>query len=254
MPQPWHAANNSVRLELARFSASVQPLAPSEGLSDVRIDGEPRPDLRLLGVELPSARSPSAAPQVEHYTRGGDLIATYHDWPAPAMRSQVYWRAASHDLAGAIAAIEWVVSVQTSLLDSCPQLSARSAVSASEVLRLVDVERGTFTRATTMATAGQPDVDAPSQPHCYLFRLTDGRTSYAEMVMPTDSQTSQCQCGSPGNPSDVQLTHHLFADRLEKGVILRARVLGVFVDRAGDQAAIARHYADFLAEKLPLTT
>jgi hypothetical protein len=250
MPQPWHAADNSVRLELTRFLASVHPLAPSAGLSDIRIDGEPQAGLRLLGLELPSARSPSAAPQIEHYTRGGDLIATYHDWPAPAMRSQVYWRATSHELNGAIAAIEWVVSVQTSLLDSCPQLSAGSTLSASEVLHLVDAERGTF----ATASLGQPDTDSTSRPNCYLFRLADGRTSYAEMVMPTDSQASRCMCGSTDDPRHVRLTHRLFADRLEKGVILRARILGVFVDRADDRAIIAWHYADFLAEKLPLTT
>ncbi len=52
----------------------------------------------------------------------------------------------------------------------------------------------------------------------------------------------------------MQLAHQLFAERLEKGVILRARVLGVLVDRDGDLAAAARHYENFVSAAPPLTT
>jgi hypothetical protein len=176
------------------------------------------------------------------------------------MRAEIYWRAAAHELAGAIAAIELLASVQTSLLDSCPRLLTRSSLAAEQVLQLRDVERAAFEQVSQISDSDT--TNAPSdRPDCYLFRLAAAKFSYLEMVPPSDVQTSSSrQCvgairplASPA-PNRFELRHQLFAERLEKGVILRARVLGVLLDRAGDQAAAARHYAAFISERPPLTT
>jgi hypothetical protein len=248
----WHADNSTLRFELARFSAAVHPRNPADGVRDVCVDGIGLAQFRPLCVVIPPAESrdapepvsPLPAADVDFYIRGGDLIATYFNRPARAMRTQIYWRTATHRSAGAIAALELVVSVQTNLLDSCPRITARSAIPASEVLQLADPDRGTF------GSANSRQLSAP----CYLFRLANGKYSYVQIVHPGDAQQSDLQSQAEGGAGCVELRHELFSPKLEKGVILRARVLGLLVDRAGDEAAAAGHYAAFLSQDLPLTT
>jgi hypothetical protein len=250
--QCWQIENSSARLKLARLSARVNPLDPAAGVGDVSVDGRPLLGLAPLAVDLPRVESQHAASNVEVYVRGGDLVATYADRPEPQMRTQIYWRAATHDLQQAVAAVELVASVQTNLLDSCPKLSTHSRIDASEVFQLTDPEQGTFAplnpRPARAETRGQAERGS-----CYLFRLAGGSFSYVEIVHPAEAQHSSCDAtNNPG--TSCALRHRLFAERLEKGVILRARVLGVLMDRSGDQAAAARHYASFLSAELPLTT
>lgn len=249
----WHAENNAVRLDLARASLVASPLDPADGLSHWQIDKRLLSNFHPLRVELPAIKSSHAAGDADFYVRGGDLIVTYAERPERALRAQIYYRAASHVARGAIAAIELVASVQTSLLDSCPRLAIRSDATASEAFQLSDIEPATFVSvAPTADPAGSND--RSGRPDCYLFRLPSGKYSYAEMVSPAAAQQSELICEPEGADFRIQLIHQLFAERLEKGVILRARVLGVLLDRDGDQAAAASHYASFLTEELPLTT
>ena len=52
----------------------------------------------------------------------------------------------------------------------------------------------------------------------------------------------------------VRLTHRLFAERLEKGVILRSRIRGLFIPRSHTDELARHEYRRFAASKLPLTT
>ena len=87
-----------------------------------------------------------------------------------------------------------------------------------------------------------------------MIRLENAGLSYAQMIHPRDARETTLRSASETGPQTVELRHQLFAQRLEKGVILRATALGVLLDRANDCAAAALHYAAFLAEQLPLTT
>jgi hypothetical protein len=169
------------------------------------------------------------------------------------MRAQLYWRAGVHERHGAIVAIELLASVQTNLFDSCPKLAVRSQLVASEAYRMADAARGSFVGIVPPGDDFLPD-DSPDVPQCYLFRLPGRQYSYAEMVHPADSRHSNWEGWLHGADYRLQLRHELFAERLEKGVILRARVLGVLLDREDDKAAAARHWNAFLHEALPLTT
>ncbi len=143
------------------------------------------------------------------------------------------------------------MSTQTSRLDSCPRLQVASQVAAGEVLRPVDVERGEW--ASLRSTAGQNSTVAGGSVNCHLFRLSDVPYSYVEMAEPAAVESSTLDARDGPMSPQHRLTHELFADRLEKGVILRARVRGVLLDRAGDEQAALRHYQAFLHDELPLT-
>ena len=88
---------------------------------------------------------------------------------------------------------------------------------------------------------------------CLLFRLPDVDLSYVEMVHPADFQHDELSPGRPGGGA-LRIAHRLFRTSLEKGVILRARVRGVFVNRRDDAEAAAECYAAFAAADPPLGT
>jgi hypothetical protein len=252
--QLWHDVEPlRGRLQLERFWAVVDPLNPAGGLCEARVDDCELPGFHPLGVELPALKSQEAQAGVERYVRGGDLVVTYADRPAPNMRTQLYWRASAHQRDSAIAAVELVASVQTSLSDSFPEMAVRSQLVASEAYQLVDAARGSFASIVPPGKDSPLD-ESPEAPQCYLLRLPGRQLTYAEMVHPADPRQSQWDGWLHGADYRMQLRHELFARPLEKGVILRARVLGVILDRKGDKAAAAAHWASFLHEPLPLTT
>jgi hypothetical protein len=151
---------------------------------------------------------------------------------------------------GVLAALELIVSVQTSLLESMPALTVNSDTAVTELLRLTDVNRSRFETIEAQSSS-RFDADGSPAPGCYLFRLPLGEFSYAEMVHPADFR------GSTLTPADhsrrVRTGHALFRQFLEKGVILRARVRGVLVTRTRDAETVALCYRVFAGGEPPLT-
>jgi len=118
---------------------------------------------------------------------------------------------------------------------------------------LADAANVKFTGIVPPTADPEPE-DSPLAPHCYLFRFPGRQYSYAEMVRPADARQSNWEGWLHDGDYRMELRHELFAERLEKGVILRARVLGVLLDRKDDMAAAIGHWRSFLKEALPLTT
>jgi hypothetical protein len=248
----WQEANDrTVRLQLERCTAVVDPLNPGAGLQQVTLDGRELPGFQPLAPQLEPVE-PSSENRPEWYVRGGDLVTTYSNRPAANLRSQVYWRASSHERMGAIAAVELLLSVQTSLLDSHPRMFTHSRIVAGEASRLNQREGGTFVNIVPPVGDADPE-GIPGAPHCYLFRLPGRQYSYVEMVHPDDTRDSTWDGWLYGTDYRLELRHELFSETLEKGVILRARVLGVILDRRDDKAAALRHWEAFLRKALPLT-
>jgi hypothetical protein len=74
------------------------------------------------------------------------------------------------------------------------------------------------------------------------------------MVHPADFQGTTLDIEARPAAALARLQHALFVSRLEKGVILRARVLGLFLARDDDMSATAEHFSLFSATEPPLTT
>ncbi len=248
--RPWQVNERTACLRLARSTATVSLEAPERGLGDWTIDGQPISSARLLQVGLPHVEQPHERALVEHYIRGNDLVATYVERPGPQMHTQIYWRAVEPSSAATIAAVEVLVSVQTNLLDSCPRVVMRSELNASEVFRLTDANRGDFEPLTAPRRDFRIAAGAPA---CLVFRLGGHRLSYAEMTQHCEGESTSLDVAAADDSCHVEVRHGLFSQRLEKGVILKARALGVLLDRQADQQAAALHYRALLAEEPPLT-
>ena len=212
----WSTNGRLVNVALTKPSAGIFLTATSDNENFPRA---PREGCSLLGVRDP-AIGPPDNPLVDHYTRGDDLVALYDVLPKQNIQPQIYWRATRY---GSLTyGVELILSVQTGLLDSQPYIATHSRLPHAYVQRL-DIGPGVF-----------------------LFRLPDATWSYVEMVHPTDYVDAFHNGDSIG--------FSLFNERLEKGVIRRGRLQGLFVPRHDDEAIAQECYEQFEASQLPLTT
>src|SRR6478672_3711736 len=123
-------------------------------------------------------------PVVESYLRGNDLVASYlaiDDWP---FSPQLYWRANSlRAVDGVLASASLVVSVQTHLLDTVPQIAVASLLPRNEAL-LVSVTRDAKPIATKIDSA-QP-IPYTNEDCCVVLRFEDVPLSYVEVMSAGD--------------------------------------------------------------------
>ncbi|MBN2473679.1 MAG: hypothetical protein JXB62_03650 [Pirellulales bacterium] len=245
----WQLDKHVARLQSDRFGAAVDLTRPAEGIVDVGVDGRHLEDARLLAAEIPSLRAGDADSLIEHYARGAELVAAYRQSAEHPVRVDSLWRALPHTASDLIAAVELVVSVRTELLNSRPEMHVQSGLAANEVLRLTNTDAAGYVPIvpSTTETILQPSDGIG----CVLFRPTGAEISYAEMIHPDDFQHDEVLCGGRKGRC-VLLRHRLFSERLEKGVILRARLRAAFVPRNDDLRIAAACYGSFVATEAPL--
>jgi hypothetical protein len=245
-PTPWQLDKYRGHLSLGELSGTVNLLAPDQGLQ-LRWRGEP---LAALAVGLPTVAEPRATSTLDCWFRGGDLVSTYSQSEDRATRGQVYWRA--HECSQndqQHPALDLIASVQTSFLDSDPALNVYSRIAAREVLRLSSADTCDVIPIASN-DAEQHILSAPDEIACFIFRLAGGQSSYIEMVHPADFNESVLRRLPSG---EIELSHRLFAGRLEKGVILRSRIRAVFVPTDDDISLASACYAEFANSEPVLT-
>jgi hypothetical protein len=230
----WRLEGNVANFVVAEFEISADVAAPNHGLSLRRIAAPPVETLHILCVELGN-RDPFDAASVDAFARGRDLVATYAEQPPRRVRAQVYWRSITADefapglQQGVAVAFDLILSVNTSVLDEDPQSIVRSSLaSATEV------------------------VNVKAAPGCFMIRAGNAGLTYVEMVHPADYQESEAFIDD-SVPPRAQLAHRLFVERLEKGVILRARVRAALVKGPSEEAIALAAYQHFAAAEPPLT-
>ncbi len=219
------------------FSFGVDLAHPARGLRNPVFRGRQLPDVHVFRL-TPSPPPPSTGETViDAYIRGEDLVVTYAQTASRTVRPQVYWRGIAP--APQVSGVELIVSMQTSLLDSSPVLSIETHWPAAETLiRQHDGGWKTCGPGETTVSAEPPAV--------FLFRPADAAFSYAELIFPADFRGAVV---SPGS-----LRYQLFPEFLEKGVIRRARLQGVWLPREHDGALATKCYERLIESALPLTT
>ncbi len=234
----WQIEGTIARLALGEFRAAIDLTLPAQGLT-LRFPGAATAaPWQILGVQFDDGQSVAAGP-IDAYVRGNDLVATYEENPPRLVRAQIYWRRLkaadfSPQFAEHVAAaLDLIVSVNTSLLDSDPQSKVMS----------------TFPAAHELLSVGGDTSVAENQ--SLLVRPESGGLCYAEMVHPAEFCRTQINAKLDRSPAAV--IHHLFQERLEKGVILRGWIRAALVARKHDAAAALDAYQHFAAAEPPLT-
>lgn len=249
----WQIDQGIATLRLKHLSAMLAVTRPNRGLHKVSVETRTLGEGQLLGLALPSVAQNEATSSSECYERGRDLIVAYPESPSWPVCADIIWRAVSPaETLDVVAGVDVIISVRTALLDSWPELAVRSVLPSAEVLRLADAGTGRFDPCGGIPGSGCL-LDASAGPCLFVFRFPDLPFSYAEMTHPADFQGAAL-VPSVENPATVETRHRLFAERLEKGVILRGRVRGVVVDRARDLQTAAACYTAFAAADPPLGT
>lgn len=254
MKQPtWQLNGHRAALRLPGFAAQFDCHQPALGLHALGHNDQLLESEGWLRIELASIGDLDSA-SCEFYVRGDDLIVTYADTPSRPLRSQIYLRSATSLNASTLATVELVASIQTHLLDSHPALAVYSRIAAASVWRLTDAEAATWQRVALQP--GQSwAIDRECGVGAFLLRLPGGQ-SYAEFVHPIDFQHTALTMQEPAGAGwpQIELRHHLFSERLEKGVILRARCLAALLPRENDLETAIHLYRAFSSAQAPLTT
>jgi hypothetical protein len=199
----------------------------------------------VLHTSGPTAKS-FALQLSETYIRGGDLIATFARTPPHQIAPQIYWRAKEFPASSAIG-VEMILSMQTDLLDSDPHATVTSAMAGAEYFYASSLSKASLTKL------GNEDFECPGSAE-NLFLMRDARwgLSYSEMVHPSDFVSAEIFYDEKDHPCAVQSV--LFPERLEKGVIRRARICGWFMPAENDLETAVELAKRFVDEPLPLTT
>jgi hypothetical protein len=267
----WQLDGNSAALISPAVSVKIELTQPDQGL--VLTPPEPERSTRalhILGVMV-AEQVPVPSQRIDPYTRGADLVATYGEVPEHRLRSQVYWRCVTAKEFGdsfassVVAAFDLILSSNTSLLDSDPRLNVRSQVPGIvEALQFRCSSTGAndwharqILPPQSIGNSAQPIAVAPEEgaAGCFLTRLGRLPFSYLEMVHPADFCGSTITFTNPSQAGeqDVLVEHQLFHQRLEKGVILRARVRSAIIARQQDEETALAAYQKFAAAEPPLT-
>lgn len=263
----WQLEGQTARLLGAPFEASIDLAHPERGLS---VPDGSNTGLRLsvLGFALGDAQRDRLV--IDAYVRQNDLIATFERPRPQPMRAQVYWRwlepseFAPDFATSVLVSFDLIASVNTSLLNADPASSAGSSIDpAAALLCLAQTKSGGLQAVQLGSSADRPHGPAVRQiarndsgVSCFIGKIADGLHTWVEMVHPTDFRGSKATFSDsnalPGHCA-VGLTHDLFEERLEKGVILRARIRAALVKQDKDSDCAVAAFRRFSAAEPSLT-
>ncbi len=226
----WQLDDTNATLRCTEFSAQIDLLNPHTGLTKITC-GDAAIDGSVLGIAPGSDAAIAQRDISDAYVRGSDLVVTYAETKERPFSLQVYWRATSPT--DDVIVLDTILSLQTDLLESFPGVAVET-----------HFPEGKYAEITMDVAQAQRAVVGT------LFRATDVRWSYAEMTHPEDSGESEI---THGENDQLHLRRQLGGHFLEKGVIRRLRVRGVFLPQEQDQEVAAKQLAGLITAEPPLT-
>lgn len=243
----WSANAVIAHVALPKLSAAINAAEPGLGMHHLTVFEQNCPGLSILGVTTDSLVA-SGQTLVEWHTREHDQAASYESNQGKAVRLDLVWSVAGESDQGSsngcVAQFDLTLSARTNVLDWHPDVFAQSELPGGQIYCLADVAAARFAPVESIEAEEPADEQKPS---CFWYRPVDAGWSYVEMVHPADVQLSRCIEAAAGEHRS-RLSHHLFRpESLERGVILRARLRGLFLPKDIDPATIAQMYAAFVA-------
>ena len=229
----WQVAFPRGQLVAGCFSAQLDFARPQDGLVGLCL-GEELPAASIFQVQLPAAATEE--PVEEAYARAADLYASYAATERRPFRCQLHWQVTPPSASGTVrGGVNLIISVQTHLPDSLADISVGSHLRADDLVLVA--EQGH--RSLPANELDDEDLGGELAAACLLLRVPDGATSCATMIDPADFRGARL---TRGPQSLAGITYRLFSRHLEKGVILRARLRSVFIDRENDVDEARRWY------------
>jgi hypothetical protein len=245
----WSLHGSVAKLSCGKLSGHIDASRPNAGMHHIAFDGVQQ-SIDLLCAYRPdiAAEKSWPLPIAESYVRGNDLVASYQateEWP---FSPQLYWRANSlRAVDGVLASMSLLVSVQTHLLDTIPQIAVVSQLPCNETLN-ISVSGGG--KPTADRVDSSQTIPSTNEDCCVVSRFRNLPLSYVEIMPAGDFHAIRPRPGEKG----MMFEWRLFAEFLEKGVIRRARVHTAIVPRENDIEIAAACCKAIDSLELPLTT
>jgi hypothetical protein len=250
---PWNWQAPTANLELGTIRGCVDTSHPSLGVHQLCL-GQFALAGSLLGTLIlltdDSTGSP-LVPLLDAYVRGNDLVAKYSPTTRGAYRTEIYWTATTgSQLSGMIASISLRISIETDLLATHPEIRIGTELPASDVMFLRCADDSTWSEEPVHATDHVSEVQRNQGAICLLYRFEKIGLSYVEMTHPSDFQSLTIRKREPNRWFGQW---QLFGQLLEKGVIRRARIQGLWIRREQDVQAATFAYWAFIQSEIPLS-
>lgn len=216
----WSHADRVATVRAAGTEGRLDLAAPEAGLEIATADGVDR----LLGVDLHGA----AGAPVDQWARGGDLVAIYEPDDPRRLRATAMWRVGP----AASAAWELVISAQTALLHADAALAVVSDVAGGDV-------HWAAADGRWMPLAES----RPLPPEAVTVLVRRAATAAVVAVHPQDPR----RIVVAGTDGRVRIRCGIFPAAIEKGVILRSRMLAAVGGARGAESWAADACAAFAA-------
>ncbi|MBP85245.1 MAG: hypothetical protein CMJ64_00785 [Planctomycetaceae bacterium] len=210
----WQLTGTKAQFASSRCTCTIDLSRSPFGLRNIRVAPD-NDQLVLDDCRLLQLESGGGLPE-DSYARGQDLFVSIGESEQAPFRTQIYWRAINEaDHFG----FEAILSVQTSRWHVSPELELSSRI------------LGEHTAVDSRAM---------------LVTLPSTEVSYLEIAHSSNhnATTIDCDC----------IKHHLFGGHLEKGVIRRARVRGLFLPTNQANQLTTSFQEQFERSPPPLTT
>ena len=245
--QSSHSQPSSIPAATANWLATGRRMTDAGSVIPAAVDlDQPRHGITLSGEGVSSPRTllgldlRSECRLTDHWVRGDDVTAVYESADARHLRTTAMWRQHASD--AATRAWELVASAQTSLLQSDSVLAVVSEIDAT------DIVWGTCTDGTVQ-WHNDPSPDAT----CVLLGRGGATDSDSTSVLVAAHPGDARRMTVRRDGTRVVVECWLFSTELEKGVLLRSRVLAA-VGPAADATRWAGDLAAKFAASPPMLT
>ena len=252
---PWRWHSPVAQLALNDVHGSIDVTQLHVGISNLQVHRRKQLG-SILGVAVsqPDDRAEVRGARLrEAYVRGNDLVTKYDDSAGQPIRTTVYWR--GQTIVGqnvSYPAVSLAVSIETDLLDTYPTIQVTSIVKGSETVVVRDLFGEHPVPNPPDSLIDETGCVTFSDQVLVVYRWVDTNWSYAEMTHPSDFQRLTL-FGTGPQQVDQRAEWRLFGQFLEKGVIRRARLQGVWLPKRDDVPQALECYRAFVESKIPLT-
>lgn len=230
-PPTWSLDDGSATHARDGLRVTLDVSAPDAGLVVSGVDGCAD---HLLGVRLGASR---LAGPTDRWLRGADLTAVYEPVDARRLRATALWRIRP----GQPPAWELVLSAQTSLGESDAALAVVSVLAGEDV------------QAAAPGGCWRPVTDGVLTGDAVALLVRRGRhatRSVLVAVHPGDARRVSVGRGD----GRTRIECGVFSSAIEKGVLLRSRMLAAVGPAQGDEAWAAAMTLEFAASPPVLQT
>ena len=226
----WQLEEQNAILNSNAFTSSFDLAQPYLGLRLRDADGKSAVEIEQLFAFLVPDSS------VETYVRGVDLVAKYPPRNSDLVSYSTYYRLAEEKNG-----VDFILSAQTSLLDSNPLTQVTSSFGSADMV--------VMTESGFSNVAADTDFDTSNQLLAVLLRPADSDKSLILSLHPSDFYKATVRVAPK-----PRVAFWVFPSSLEKGVIRRASFQFRIVNRQGDEDAASKLLEMTRAAAPPLDT